>query len=78
MIEAKGMEVFSRMLIATVEYCNDEHSPVFGLMYLLLSNNSQQVSTFEENVRRRNNMGVMEGIGNAEVSNKFFRGNLQS
>ena len=27
-----GVEIFSRMLVATAEYSNDEHSPVFGLM----------------------------------------------
>ena len=34
MSKAEGVEVFSRMLIATVEYSNDECSPVFGLMCL--------------------------------------------
>lgn len=75
----EGLDVFCRMLIATAEYSDDEHSPVFDLMYLLLACiYLQQVPTFEENVLRHNNMGVLEGIVHTDVSSRFFRGNLQN
>jgi hypothetical protein len=67
------------MLIATAAYSDDESSPVFDLMYLLLAfMASRQVPTFEENVLRHNNMGVMEDIDHSDVSNRFFRDHLQN